>query len=355
VFVFVFCSLSTTQAQDIRDNFLVDKISRYESSSNYASAEYVYDTDNKLQKRIITGEMFEQGQVRPLKYVDEFEYENGLVSKIKIQDLTHFMFSYDIHLLYNSQGELVRQETWMNGSMIGHSNYHYEGGRVVSTYNDNIAPFEFDTIFYDNYGNITKYTYIYPKMNDWGEPIPGEFKMRELHYEYDDKPKPNFGLDYLFAYQLIPWMGTAFPCEIMNLSNNNMTKAIFEQQTHNYTYNENGLPATLQNIFDPIGPSLYGGDVYTITYKQIGEASISEIVQNITNINIYPNPMIDKFVIDCENYCTITLYDMLGKEVLNQDINGKSEININHLPKGIYNVRVVSGNKVVGNSKIIKQ
>jgi hypothetical protein len=46
---------------------------------------------------------------------------------------------------------------------------------------------------------------------------------------------------------------------------------------------------------------------------------------------------------------------MLGKEVLNQNINGKSEINISHLPKGIYNVRVFSESKIIGNSKIVKQ
>lgn len=356
ILVFAFCGLTATNTakaqQNIRDNFLVDKISRFESSSNYASAEYVYDTDNKLLRRVITGKMFENSQVRDLKYIDEFEYENGLVSKIKIQDLTHFMFSYDIHLLYNSQRELIRKENWMNGSMIGHFNYHYEGGRVVSIYNDNITPFERDTIFYDNSGNITKYTYLYPKMNDWGQPIPGEFEVRELYYEYDNNPRPNFGLDYLFVYQLIPWMGTAFPCEIMNLSNNNMTKAIFEQQTHNYTYNEHGLPETLHYIFDPVGPA--PGALYSISYRQIGETSISEMIQ-IAKISIYPNPTTDKFFVECESSSTITLYDMIGRDVLNQNINGKSEIYINHLPKGVYNVRVVSEGKVIGNSKIVKQ
>lgn len=358
VLIFVFCGLivtNTAQAQDSRDNFLVDEISRFESASNYASAKYEYDTENKLLRKVITGKMIENSQVRDLKYVYEFDYENGLVSKIQYQDLTHFKFSHDIHFIYNSLKELIRKETWMNGFMIGHLNYHYEDGRVVSIYNDNTVPFEFDTIFYDNSGNVIKHTVIYPKMDMVGQPIPGEFEVRVLYYEYDDSPRPNFGLDYLFAYQLIPWMGTAFPCEIMNLSNNNMTKAIFEKQTHNYTYNEHGLPATLHVIFDPIGPSPYGGDIYTITYRQIEETSISEIIQNIASINIYPNPTKDKFMIDCESFSTIKLYDMLGKEVLNQNINRKSEINVNHLPKGIYNVRVVSEGKIVVNSKIVKQ
>jgi len=75
----------------------------------------------------------------------------------------------------------------------------------------------------------------------------------------------------------------------------------------------------------------------------------------VSKIKVYPNPTSDKLFVECEKFSTITLYDMLGKEVLNQNLSEKSEININHLPKGIYNVRIISENKVVGNSKIVKQ
>jgi hypothetical protein len=149
-------------------------------------------------------------------------------------------------------------------------------------------------------------------------------------------------------------MGTTFPYEIMNMSKNNMIKAIYEQETHNYTYNEHGLPETLQNIFDPIGSSPYGGDIYTITYRQIEETGMPATVKN-TEINIYPNPTTDVFFIECEKLGTIKLYDMLGKAILNKNINRKSAININRFPKGIYNVSVVSEGKVIGNSKIVKQ
>ncbi|MDR1182378.1 MAG: T9SS type A sorting domain-containing protein [Bacteroidales bacterium] len=343
---------SAKAQQNIRDNFLVDKISRYESASNYASAEYIYDTDNKLLKIVCTGKMIENGQVRDLKYVDVFEYENDRVSKVHSYDSTHFMFSYDIHFFYNLQKKLIRKEYWMNGSRLGRFNYHYENGRVVSIYNDNTMPFELDTIVYDNLGNVSKHIEIYPKLDMFGQPIPGEFEVRELYYEYDRHPRPNFGLDYLFAFPLIPWLGTAFPCEISFLSNNNMTKAIYEQNTYNYTYNEYGLPETVHDIFDPIGP--HPGSLLTITYKQIGETNISGVTQ-IEKINIYPNPSKDKFFIECENFSAITLYDMLGREVLNQNINGTSEINISQLPKGIYVIRVLSENKVIGSSKIVKQ
>jgi hypothetical protein len=73
-----------------------------------------------------------------------------------------------------------------------------------------------------------------------------------------------------------------------------------------------------------------------------------------SSFNIYPNPTNNSFFIDCENFSVIKLFDMLGQELLTQTVNGKTEININHLPQGVYNVRIFSEGKVVGNSKIMK-
>jgi hypothetical protein len=43
------------------------------------------------------------------------------------------------------------------------------------------------------------------------------------------------------------------------------------------------------------------------------------------------------------------------QEILTQTINGKTEIDIAHLPCGIYNISVIFDGKIIGNSKIIKQ
>jgi hypothetical protein len=70
-------------------------------------------------------------------------------------------------------------------------------------------------------------------------------------------------------------------------------------------------------------------------------------------IKIYPNPTNDKFFVELNGTATIKLYDMLGKEIVTQTVNGKAEINISHLPNGIYNVRILSDGRVE-NSKIVK-
>ena len=96
------------------------------------------------------------------------------------------------------------------------------------------------------------------------------------------------------------------------------------------------------------------GNIFTDFIEDCSNNGINETIQS-KKINIYPNPSNNKIYIDNENFNTIKLYDMLGKEVLNQDTNGKTEINISHLPQGVYSVRILSNGKVIGNSKIVKQ
>lgn len=251
---------------DLRDNYLVDKISYFETSSNYKIAEYIYDSDNKLIKRHTTGKMYENNQVRDLKYVDKFEYKNGLVSKIRVQDSTHFQYSYDIDLFYNSQKNLIRQEIWKNGSMIGHRKFHYENNRMVSIYDDKTEPFETNTIVYNNLGNVIKHIYIVPKRDDFGQPISGEYEEVEYLYEYDNGSLPNFGIDYLFVYQPLIGIGTetGFARE---LSLNNLIKYINSGTTWTFSYDENGLPMQFEMKWDGI-ETVYPM-IFEITYKRI--------------------------------------------------------------------------------------
>jgi fibronectin type 3 domain-containing protein len=81
---------------------------------------------------------------------------------------------------------------------------------------------------------------------------------------------------------------------------------------------------------------------------------LSEIEQS-EMVKIYPNPTNDKFVIEYDNPVSLKLYDMLGKETFTQTINGKTEINISHLPQGVYSIQLISEGQVVGHSKIVKQ
>ena len=350
--IFAFCAITVTntaKAQQ-RENFLVDKIYDYH---NNLLVDYIYDNNNKLIKRIYTNISITTVRTDDTRTESVFEYENGRVSKIIDNTRIHTTFhGYGFENTNNYYSE-VTFEYDLSGKLIKRNgqdlNFRYENGRVVGRLTDD--PIYTDTIVYDHSGNIIEHIYIVPELDMRGQPIAGTTRRVVYSYEYDDNPKPNFGLDYLFISQPLPGMGTETGYA-RELSYNNLTKYVNSGTTWTYTYNEYGLPATIEtkwNGIETLDPMLL-----RITYQQIGETIISEVTQENARINIYPNPTKDRFLIDCEILGTISLYDMLGKEVLNQNINGKSEINISHLPKGIYNVRVVSNNKIVENSKIVK-
>lgn len=229
----------------IREKYLVDKIVIYITPSKSSLTEYIYDSENKLIQKVTTGTITEGGKERDSRYEHDFEYEDNLVSKIRIKDLTHYEFSHDIHLFYDSEKKLIRQETWMNGVMIRHFNFHYENNLMVSVYDDTTEPFETNTIFYDTKGNVTKHLYIVPKTDLMGYPIPGEYQEKEHTYEYDNGLKPNFGIDDLFVYEALPGIGVETNFARW-LSSNNLSKYVNSGTTWDFTYNEFGLPESFE-------------------------------------------------------------------------------------------------------------
>ena len=325
---------SANAQQNIRDRFLVEKIYR-EDLPNYCLAEYIYDTDNRLIKRILTGEFIEQGKLRPLKYVNIFEYENDRVSKIIFYDSTHFMFSLDTYFFYNPQGQLIRSEEHIDGS-IYLTNYHYENGRVFRI--DGYNALQYDTIFYDQAGNVTKIT-------RW---IREGSLLHTEYFEYDNHPKPNFGIDYLFVFQPLIGHGTAVNDE-MGLSQNNMTKG--RGNIWNYTYNEYGLPETYEMIFEEAPP--LNPQIHSITYKQI-EVGISEPVRS--KLVVYPNPTIGELRIEVAGQARndVEIFDIFGRKqkAESRKQNGEKEMgmDISHLPAGVYFLRI--GGETV---KVVKQ
>jgi len=96
-------------------------------------------------------------------------------------------------------------------------------------------------------------------------------------------------------------------------------------------------------------PSYELSGTMNFTYSNIGISS-----PNKMPLKVYPNPTTGILFVECENFNTIRLYDIFGKEVLNQQGNGKTAININHLPKGVYVVSVFLECKAMGNVKIVK-
>ena len=341
--------------EDIRNKYLVDKI--YGNTDNLVT-EYIYDADDKLLKTISTGQFVEQGQLRNLKYVDVFEYENGLVSKIMFYDSTHFMFDYIECFSYNSQGQLIRREFHQKGMFLSKRDFYYKDGIVINSYFDDDANtdslyFYADTLIYDDSLNVIAHKLIRPELSDFGQPIPSTKRVDTLHYEYDNKPKPNFGIDYLFTYCALPRMGTetGFARE---LSRNNLTNYVQSGTTWSYTYNENGLPETIETKWKDIEHSPM---ILTIKYrKKVG------ITENTiaTHLTISPNPTSSNAVIsfgllECSNI-TFEICDVLGNIFYTfsnfYDAGDHSvSFETKDLSNGNYIVRMLSNNKQIGTEK----
>lgn len=231
----------TDDDMGIRKDFLVDKIYNYHGK---LLAEYTYDNSNRLIKKAVADALVEPHRIIYRKWADEFVYQNGHVSKIINttnirEDNGYVQFDYKTinSFEYDAYGRLIKK----NGEAL---NFRYENGRIVGSLHENDQWIKADTLVYDNSGNIIEHIRIVPELTAFGEPIPGTAVRTVRYYEYDDKPKPNFGLDYLFVYNPFPY--TEVPDLIMALSKNNMTKATEDGYAFIYTYNEDGLPETIE-------------------------------------------------------------------------------------------------------------
>ncbi|HEX7412454.1 MAG TPA: T9SS type A sorting domain-containing protein [Bacteroidia bacterium] len=74
-----------------------------------------------------------------------------------------------------------------------------------------------------------------------------------------------------------------------------------------------------------------------------------------TNVSIYPNPSNGSFVIEPNSSTkqTVQVYDVNGKLVLSQTINGKTTIDASILNEGVYNISLISNEGVINKRLVI--
>lgn len=257
------CQKGDDTFQMSETKFLVDKIYDY---NNDLIAEYFYDNENKLIKKYVTEHLGDNYQQEWASYSDEFEYHNGLVSKIIHKDISYNMSNYETKIFYNSNRKIIKKDIYINGQQISSkSNYRYKNNSLTGIINYKLGNmFYKDSIIYNHSGNVIKYLFERPKLDIIGNPIP-ETKITTIQeFNYDSHLRPNFNLDYLFIYEPIPFLGLA---DLQRqLSINNMTEFI-DGKKWLYSYNENGLPSTIEVKSKNIETSL--PMLLRIKYKEI--------------------------------------------------------------------------------------
>ena len=108
---------------------------------------------------------------------------------------------------------------------------------------------------------------------------------------------------------------------------------------------------------------------YTVTGTDVNACTnMSTVTQTVTNCstgieqlasnveaNIYPNPNNGNFIIELNSSTnkTVQIYDVNGKLILSQPINGKTTIDAGNLNEGIYNLSIISNEGVVNKRLVI--
>ncbi|MBL4716215.1 MAG: hypothetical protein COC01_06550 [Bacteroidetes bacterium] len=99
---------------------------------------------------------------------------------------------------------------------------------------------------------------------------------------------------------------------------------------------EGFLELMVRNINNP-------NDTTILVYQAKAYATGVEIAQiNHDNFNVYPNPVSNVLTIDYNSKETniIEIYNILGKKLDKMDANGKLEYSVEHLPNGLYFIKI---------------
>ena len=132
-------------------------------------------------------------------------------------------------------------------------------------------------------------------------------------------------------------------------------------------FSGDGGPATAADlylpdeiVFDAAG-NLYISDADNYRVRKVSNIGQAAGIQQITSTNsqlsIYPNPSNGSFTIETNSTTnqTMQLYDVNGKMVLNQNINGKATTTIDatNLNEGVYNISIISNEGVINKRVVI--
>jgi PKD repeat protein len=126
-----------------------------------------------------------------------------------------------------------------------------------------------------------------------------------------------------------------------------------------YTVNLNSVASSTNVMFRWVfyaGASSVGNNIYldNINIYNSTATGIEQFTGNNEQVTIYPNPSNGNFVIETSSVAnqTIQLYDINGRLVLSQTIQGKTAIDANRLNEGVYNI-IIIGNEGVVNKRLV--
>lgn len=122
-----------------------------------------------------------------------------------------------------------------------------------------------------------------------------------------------------------------------------------------WTSEISGTNHTITSIYTFANQVAYFKDSLSDLYKNTALIASIKTISVVNELKIYPNPGNDKLSIETNNasWQTLQVYDITGKLVLTQSINGNTTINTSALNEGVYNVSIISTNGVANKRLVI--
>jgi hypothetical protein len=96
----------------------------------------------------------------------------------------------------------------------------------------------------------------------------------------------------------------------------------------------------------------YCVDSVNIYTSCLQATDIKQLAVNNKQVLVYPNPSSGSFVIETADATTCILYDINGREVWHQTIDGKTTVDVSSLANGMYNISVLSNDSIL-NKRIL--
>ncbi len=125
---------------------------------------------------------------------------------------------------------------------------------------------------------------------------------------------------------------------------------------HDLTVTDDGAIYFLANTestdFD-ITETFGGQDIWLVKLTEDGATRVDSDLPGVS-LSVFPNPCTDHFNITADEQLNVLVYDMMGKEVLRQQVNPSGQIEVKMLPAGTYVLRGMNDAQLEFVARLVK-